>query len=1201
MKKVAIFLFAFCMSMLTFSQSHNWDNRFVLANSPDDIIYCQTVFNGHIVAGGQFTTVAGNTANYIALWDGTNWQVLGDGFNGKVLALEVYQNQIVAGGEFTQSGTTNINYLAYWDGSAWSELASGTNGNVHAIKAWDLRLFVGGSFDTVGNIAANNIAYYDLGSGWTAMGTGTNNTVNAIDFFNSSVVIGGDFTIASGNTVNYIALSDVFNNWNPIGTGADQPVYALHSVNSNSIYIGGAFTSVDNHVSNNLILRKDTSWITFGSDINDTVFSLTDDTGIVYIGGAFTQANGLSANHVCSWNGVAFDTLSSGLNGNCYSLASYNHDIYAGGNFSQAGTNESNFFAIWGILPFLQNQSTNQILCVGDTLNLFCNYYSTTPVSCQWYHDGVAISGETDTNLTVISSTLSDTGIYYCIATNLYGSDTSASISVSINTPPVITSDPVSAVVCQNDSVQFQCGVSGSSPFNYQWQLDGSDILGETNNPMVIYYTDTSDAGTYRCEVINMCGTTYSETAVLTVNLLPQVNFTGLDSNYCNNSPADTLSGIPIGGTFSGNGISGNIFTPNSLSGLQPITYTYTDSNNCTNQITYATQVNVVQPLDFYGLDSSYCFSQGIDTLTPSISGGIFSGNGIFNDSLFDPQNVLGFDTITYTLNDTNNCMATATHITYVFTEPPITFYGVDSVYCYGNPPDSIWATPAGGIYSGLTGNYFYSDSIGTFTVSYTVSQSGCSGTDSIQITVHPSPTTSFTGLDSVYCANEPPVLLTGTPSNGIFYGPGVNDSLFYPSQSDTGQINIVYVYIDSVGCSAIDTQTTNILPTQVVTFYPLDTAYCINHNPVVLYGYPAGGTLSGDGINNDSIFDPQSAGLGTHEIIYSWMNANGCLSTDTLTTEIFNTPNISVDDTVGVCYGDTTQLSVYNNDTSMTLTYTWSNLDSSSSTLVSPTHDFTYTVTVTSGVCQVIESVFVPVYSNPILNLDNTYDICRKDTIFSGVNYPSYLWLPDSATNSFFIALNSGPLYLTVTDSNGCQNTDTTYVTLKPSPIINMEEELTIAQGNPVVIGVGNNYDSYLWSTGDTTYYIVYYSDSLSVGDYPVWVTAENNNGCWDSDTVMIHIIPSMGLADYENPFNLSVFPNPSNGNFNISLQNINRKDLIISVLGIDGKVVYNEIVKNALEVNKKITLSEVNSSLYLLRIKIGKDIFLKKILIEK
>lgn len=1201
MKKIvfsSLFIFTF---LFTFSQSHSWDTRFISSNSPNNTIYCQVSYQGHIVIGGQFTSSAGNITNYVALWDGNNWQAIGDGFNGKVLALEIYQNQIIAGGEFTQSGTISINHLAYWDGSNWVELANGTNGSVYALRALDLKLFIGGNFSQVGNATpADNIALYEVSAGWSAMGAGTNNTVRAIEILNSSVVIGGDFTLSGSDTVNYLAISDIFNNWQAFGTGADNSVYSLHTTSNNSIYIGGAFSSIDGNVSNYIILKKDTSWITFGTSINDTVFTIAEDTGTIYLGGSFTSANGLPANHICSYSGTTFDTLSSGVNGNIYSLISLNHDIYAGGNFTTAGINESNFFAIWGIKPFLQDQSTNQILCLGDSLGIYCSYYSTTPLTYQWYHNGIAIQGASDTAYSIPITTIADTGTYYCIATNLYGIDTCFSITVTISTPPSIVTDPVSSVICQNDTVTFSVTYSGTTPFTFQWQFDGSNIQGATANPFVIYSADTSDAGQYRCEVSNSCGTVYSESAVLTVNPLPQVNFTGLDSNYCNNSAEDTLSGVPTGGIFTGNGISGNIFNPTSLSGYQPITYTFTDLNGCTNQITIATQVNIVQPIDFTGLDSSYCYLQGQDTLVPSVSGGVFSGYGIFGDSLFDPSTVLGYDTIIYTLTDSNGCTAIATHITYVFQEPPISFYGVDSIYCYGNPPDSIWATPAGGSYTGLSSdNYFYSDSIGTFTVTYAVSQNGCSGTDSIQIVVHSLPSASFTGLDSIYCANEQEVALSGVPSNGLFYGPGIIDTVFYPTQSDTGNVQIIYVYIDSVGCSATDTQTTYILPTQIVTFYPLDTAYCINHNPVTLYGYPSGGTFYGNGMI-DTIFNPQSAGVGVHEIIYTWLNSNGCLSSDTQTTEVFNIPDITVVDTVGICYGDTMTLSVTNNDTSAVLLYIWSTMDTSQSIIISPTHNLTYTVTVTSGICQVIESVFVPVYLKPIVNLDNVYNICRKDTIHQSGNYTSYLWLPDNVTDSFLIALNSGTIYLFVTDSNGCQNSDTAYIDLKPSPIIDLEEELFIPQGNPVVIGTGNNFDSYLWSTGDTTYFTVFYSDSLAIGDYTVYLLAQNDNGCWDSDTTIIHLLSGMGFSDNENPFNINIYPNPSNGDFHIFLENLNYQDVTIQILDITGKQLYKTLIKNKLELKQQITIKDKKTSLYLLKITIGQEIFLKRILIK-
>lgn len=1201
MKKIQISIVFLFLGMTVFSQEFSWDNRFISSNSPNDIVYCQTIYNGNIIIGGQFTNVAGTSSNYVAMWDGTAWQVLGSGFNGKVLALTVWENKIVAGGEFTQAGATPLNYLAYWNGGVWNDLASGTNGPVYALNVWDLKLYVGGNFSTVGGtLSANNIAFFETPS-WNAMDSGTNDIVRAIDFYNSTVVIGGDFTIASGDTVNYLAIFDIFNTWNSIGTGADAPVYTLKSINGNSFYIGGVFSTFDGNTSNYLILRKDTSWITFNTDFNDTVFAITGDSGKIYVGGSFSQVSGMPANNIVSWDGVAYDTLSSGLNGNVYSLKKYLTDIFVGGNFSIAGTNESNYFAIWGIKPWLQNESANQTLCIGDTLNIYCNYYSTSTITYQWYLDGNIISGAVDSNYIVSSSTLADTGNYYCIATNIYGIDTSGIITVTINTPPSVTADPIDATICENDSVAFIVGAIGSSPLLYQWQFNGSNILGANSNPFTIYLSDTSDVGQYRCQISNMCGVTMSEMANLYVNLLPSVNFTGLDSNYCNNSNADTLVGIPAGGTFSGNGISGFVFNPNSLSGTQPITYTFTDSNSCMNQITLYTDVNVVQPLDFSGLDSSYCYSHGTDTLTPSISGGTFTGLGINNDSLYDPLSVLGLDTVSYSLTDTNGCVANSIHITYVFQYPPITFLGVDSIYCLGNSPDSIWATPYGGSFTGLTSGYFQYDTVGNYLITYSVSQDGCSGSDSIQITVNASPSATMTAIDSAICNNHSPVILSGIPAGGTFLGSGVVDSVFYPAQADTGLVQLIYQYIDSVGCAAQDTQSTYILPTQVVTFYPLDTAYCINHDTVTLYGYPSGGTFSGDGIT-DSIFHPLIAGNGIHDVIYSWLNSNGCLSADTQSTTIYDVPNISFDDTVSMCLYDSIQLLIVNNDTTISLNYIWSTLDTTASILVSPTHDFTYYVTVTSGICQLTETVFVPVNNLPIVNLNNSYNICRNDTISAGYDYPAYLWLPDNSIDSFLIVQNSGVYYLVVTDSNGCQNSDTTTVTLKPTPEVELLDEISIQQGNSVIIGTGNGYDSYLWSTGDTTFYLIY-NPTLAVipGDYYIWLTATNNNGCWDSDTVWIHVTEGVGFEDIANLFNIQVFPNPSSGHFTVSLKRLNQKTISLTLFDVTGRKLFSDVRESVDNYYKEFHLETTSSSILILQIKVDNEQFLKKIIIQK
>jgi len=58
--------------------------------------------NGDLVAGGDFTTAGGVSANRIARWNGTSWSALGSGMNGGVNALTTLPDgDLVAGGGFS--------------------------------------------------------------------------------------------------------------------------------------------------------------------------------------------------------------------------------------------------------------------------------------------------------------------------------------------------------------------------------------------------------------------------------------------------------------------------------------------------------------------------------------------------------------------------------------------------------------------------------------------------------------------------------------------------------------------------------------------------------------------------------------------------------------------------------------------------------------------------------------------------------------------------------------------------------------------------------------------------------------------------------------------------------------------------------------------------------------------------------------------
>jgi len=81
---------------------------------------------------------------------------------------------------------------------------------------------------------------------------------------------------------------------------------------------------------------------------------------------------------------------------------------------------------------------------------------------------------------------------------------------------PVILTNPVTQTIDEGDPVTFFITAYGTS-LTYQWQKDGSNIVGETGTSYAIATVTTGDAGSYRCIVTNGCGMATSTAATLTV------------------------------------------------------------------------------------------------------------------------------------------------------------------------------------------------------------------------------------------------------------------------------------------------------------------------------------------------------------------------------------------------------------------------------------------------------------------------------------------------------------------------------------------------------------------------------------------------------------------------------------------------------------------------------------------------------------
>ena len=108
--------------------------------------------------------------------------------------------------------------------------------------------------------------------------------------------------------------------------------------------------------------------------------------------------------------------------------------------------------------------------------------------------------------------------------------------------------------------------------------------LPYTWNGLIFTAADTKT----KTGLTNAAGCDSSATLVLSVYTVAPVSFTALAPIYNIAAAAVTLTGSPIGGTFSGPGISGNVFTPSvaGAGGPYTITYLYTNGNSCSNSTT---------------------------------------------------------------------------------------------------------------------------------------------------------------------------------------------------------------------------------------------------------------------------------------------------------------------------------------------------------------------------------------------------------------------------------------------------------------------------------------------------------------------------------------------------------------------------------------------------------------------------------------
>jgi hypothetical protein len=173
--------------------------------------------------------------------------------------------------------------------------------------------------------------------------------------------------------------------------------------------------------------------------------------------------------------------------------------------------------------PSFTVQPAGGAICPGASRQICVTAAGSAPLSYQWRLGGVNITGATSSCYSA-----SQAGSYTCVVTNTCGSATSNAAVITASTPVTITSQPADAGICSGQTHQFCVTAAGSAPLSYQWQLNEVNISGATSS----CYT-ASQAGSYRCNVTNTCGSAMSSAAALSLSTPPSITTQPVDASIC--------------------------------------------------------------------------------------------------------------------------------------------------------------------------------------------------------------------------------------------------------------------------------------------------------------------------------------------------------------------------------------------------------------------------------------------------------------------------------------------------------------------------------------------------------------------------------------------------------------------------------------------------------------------------------------------
>ncbi|KJS07408.1 MAG: hypothetical protein VR77_00960 [Flavobacteriales bacterium BRH_c54] len=417
----------------------------------------------------------------------------------------------------------------------------------------------------------------------------------------------------------------------------------------------------------------------------------------------------------------------------------------------------------------------------------------------------------------------------------------------------------------------------------------------------------------------------------------------------------------------------------------------------------------------------------------------------------------------------------------------------------------------------------------------------GCVGYDTTTVQILTQPTASITANDTSICISDNLVLHASGGGTYTWNDNSTLDSLIVSPTTTT----TYWVEINVGGCldTATFTVTVHPLPTPTISG---NTTICVGDSTVLTAN--GGNSYLWNTTDTAAAITVTPTTTTTYSVIVT--NANGCFDSTSITVNVNPLPNVNITGNDSICLGTNATLTATG-----AASYVWSNSATSPSITVSPTVTTTYTVVGTSSFgCIDSAQHTVNLIPQPVATITGTDIICDGETTqLTATGGGSYLWSTTDTTSTISVMPNDTTTYTVIVTTNGCVDSTSYTVQVKPLPTINAYAGTTIMMGQSTPI-YAQGTPPFLWTPTDSLSCTTCANPTASPRETTTYCVQTQKDGCFNSACVTVYVDETCGEVYVPNAFS----PNGDGNNDCLKVYSNCLSEVLFRVYSRWGALIY-------------------------------------------